>query len=70
MRRVIITEDVLNLGPATYHADDVHGFDDAVADMIVRNGWGKDAETGETGERVAGVVTLEPDAKVTGNGSQ
>ena len=61
MRRVRITEATLNLGPDTYHQDDVVSIDDDQASLVIARGWGEDAETGETGERKPGAEPIELD---------
>lgn len=63
-RRVEITEERLKLGRQDFVKGDVKTFDKDIGDMIVDNGWGKDADTGETGDRKPGAKKLKVDGIV------
>lgn len=59
MRKVEITEDVLNDGTETYRRGDVKTLDDDKAAQWIGYGWAKDYETGEQGERKPGAQPIK-----------
>lgn len=64
-RRIEITEESLKLGKlGNFDKGDIKSFDEDVAQMIIEQGWGKDVETGEQGERKPGSVKLNVDSVV------
>lgn len=62
-KRVEITEETgVKLGRLDLAKDDIKTLDADVADMVIENGWGKCADTGETGERKPGAVAIKVDS--------
>ena len=61
MRKILVTEDVLNIGHMTYHKGDVILLDDKTAGECVNFGWAEDPETGERNERKPGAQRIKPD---------
>lgn len=62
MRRVEITEEILNDAASTYYKGDVITVDPVKYDIWVNQmGWAKDAETGEQAERVPGAHKIKVD---------
>lgn len=64
MRRVEITEETLKLGRMSLTKGDSVSLDDDIAKLVIENGWGKCAKTGEQGERKTTSVKIEVDAVV------
>lgn len=64
MRRVEITEETLKLGRMSLTKGDSVSLDDDIAKLVIDNGWGKCAKTGEQGERKTTSVKIEVDAVV------
>jgi hypothetical protein len=67
-RRVKFTDPVTRLGDQTYVEDDEKTLPKWLADICIENGWGRDADTGDQGPRVAGAKTISvnPVTQVTG----
>lgn len=70
LKRLEVTEDRLHEGRDVYLKGAVEVFDmndpdqASIANKWQQFGWAKDVETGETGERKPGTVSLEPDAVI------
>ena len=58
MRQVEFTETV-RIRSGDYHEGDKRTFEDHEAAIYINAGWAKDAETGETGERVPGAKPID-----------
>lgn len=64
-RRVEITEETgVKLGRMQFMLGDVVSLDRDLADMVIEQGWGKDVETGEQGDRKPGSVKIKTDSVV------
>lgn len=64
-KRVEITEETgVKLGRLTLSNGDIISLDTDLADLVIQNGWGKCAVTGETGERKTGSVRVKVDSVV------
>lgn len=63
--RVEITEvNGVKLGRLALSQGDVISLDDDIATVIIEKGWGKNADTGETGVRVEGATRLKAESVV------
>ena len=60
----IMEEGGVKIGRLNLSKDDIVSLDADIADLIILNGWGKCAVTGEQGERKAGSVKIEVDSVV------
>jgi hypothetical protein len=61
MRRVEFLSREVKHGTMTYYAGDIKLMPSDEADIIINAGWGKDADTGEMGDRSTEPVELQPD---------
>jgi hypothetical protein len=61
MRRVEFTEAKVLHGSMTYYAGDIKLMPKDEADFIIDAGWGKDADTGESGRRSTEPAEMQPD---------
>ena len=64
-KRVLITEEGgVKVGRLSFEFEDSLSLDADIADLIISNGWGKCAKTGDQGERKPGSVKIEVDSVV------
>jgi hypothetical protein len=61
MRRVEFTEPEVRHHGMTYYAGDIKLMPKDEAALIIDAGWGKDADTGEMGDRSTEPVEMQPD---------
>ncbi len=62
MRQVKVTEPTgIKVGRLVLQENDVHTFEDDVAQQFINLGWVECCATGETGERKPGSVSLSVD---------